>query len=1138
MLYFSELLEIHQQHKLALKDKYKKIRHLLNRFCMEQTQQEALQFSNLFARIVFLSNKYGFDAKKQWQLQNFRIQAQTVIADKYLPSEDEYLSSLKIVAEFISFISKIDINEDLQKILPHRDTPLATQITKVKLQGEEIDKIKVEVIRADKEQKILYCKADNNEENVLEVKYNILGINEIFTESLDKIWIGCQLNLLQVRHDKAGYFVPQFFVIEPDYLIDVTAIAECNQKNNYFPELYILKKFIQSEKTLSILTGNLANYFLDELLNEKDENPLSFDAVFQKTFQLYPLDYTTQKDLTEKEQFDAFKATARNHFTNIKRTLNTRNLFGEDELNLNKCYLEPAFYSEKYGVQGRLDFLHFAGENDEKIDIFELKSSKSTPKDKGLWENHLSQTTLYQILMESVFDLAAKDIRPAILYSGATEDHLRFAPATKTKEKYLINLRNRIIQIEYNLANTKLLGVAEKILLSVEKLLNVDFPSFTQADIQLFLTTYKLANPLEKNYFLSFVNFTAREQLLAKIGDIEYDAANSHAGLWNWQFKDKQESFSILYDLEITDNQLNTDKPTITFARTNPENDFVNFREGDIAVLYPFVNDESNVLQNQIFKCTVVHINKQTVTVKVRFKQKNTAFFEKYQKWALEHDLMDTGFQVQFANLFRFLGFKNQEKKNLILGIKKPASTYPDLSPAQKTDLYHNTNLNTEQNTIIQKALATKDYFLLVGPPGTGKTSMILRNLTIELYKNPQTNILLLAYTNRAVDEICEAIAELDFIRIGSEYATTEKLRNRLLDKKIAACKSRAEIKEVMQQSRILVATIAAVSAKPELFKLKQFDVAIIDEASQILEPQMIGILPLVQKFILIGDHKQLPAVVLQNSYKSQLEETDLQLINLTNRSNSYFERLYGLCIKHQWTWAYDTLTYQGRMHVTLADFTNKYYYDGVLKPARPAQIADFEVHNFQEFQGIAPLPNFDEKIFQHLEKNILSQRLVFIPSWKYTEDKSDKIQTVEAHIITWLVKQFQAIYKAADKEFIPDKTLGIITPYRNQIAHLRNYLQMNNIEHYDKITIDTVERYQGSQRDIILISFCVNSAYQLKNLVAMTDDGVVDRKLNVALTRAREQMILVGNPLLLAQEPMYAKLLAYLEQCKTVVDF
>jgi DNA replication ATP-dependent helicase Dna2 len=135
------------------------------------------------------------------------------------------------------------------------------------------------------------------------------------------------------------------------------------------------------------------------------------------------------------------------------------------------------------------------------------------------------------------------------------------------------------------------------------------------------------------------------------------------------------------------------------------------------------------------------------------------------------------------------------------------------------------------------------------------------------------------------------------------------------------------------------------------------------------------------------------------------------------------------------------------------------------------------------------------------------------VPSWKYTEDKSDKIQTVEAHIITWLVKQFQAIYKAVGKEFIPDKTLGIITPYRNQIAHLRNYLQMNNIENYDKITIDTVERYQGSQRDIILISFCVNSAYQLKNLVAMTDDGVVDRKLNVALTRGREQMSLVGNP-------------------------
>jgi DNA replication ATP-dependent helicase Dna2 len=152
------------------------------------------------------------------------------------------------------------------------------------------------------------------------------------------------------------------------------------------------------------------------------------------------------------------------------------------------------------------------------------------------------------------------------------------------------------------------------------------------------------------------------------------------------------------------------------------------------------------------------------------------------------------------------------------------------------------------------------------------------------------------------------------------------------------------------------------------------------------------------------------------------------------------------------------------------------------------------------------------------------------VPTQSSMEDKSDKINSMEAALTAQVVSQTIANYAQMGKEFLPDKTIGIITPYRNQIAHIRNYLQAAGIAQYEKITIDTVERYQGSQRDIIVISLCVNALYQLKNLVSMTDDGITDRKLNVALTRAREQMIVMGNPVLLAKDQMYGKLLQYFE--------
>jgi DNA replication ATP-dependent helicase Dna2 len=117
---------------------------------------------------------------------------------------------------------------------------------------------------------------------------------------------------------------------------------------------------------------------------------------------------------------------------------------------------------------------------------------------------------------------------------------------------------------------------------------------------------------------------------------------------------------------------------------------------------------------------------------------------------------------------------------------------------------------------------------------------------------------------------------------------------------------------------------------------------------------------------------------------------------------------------------------------------------------------------------------------------------------------------------------------------------VGVIVPYRNQIAMIREELSHKNIPRKNLISIDTVERYQGSQRDVIIYSFTISSIGQLNFLTANTfreGDFMIDRKLNVAITRARKQLILVGNPHILGADLTFYKLMEYIRMNNGYID-
>lgn len=470
---------------------------------------------------------------------------------------------------------------------------------------------------------------------------------------------------------------------------------------------------------------------------------------------------------------------------------------------------------------------------------------------------------------------------------------------------------------------------------------------------------------------------------------------------------------------------------------------------------------------------------------------------------------MDTTFRSMYQGLYAYLS-ATQERRDLLLSQRSPRfdESLDSLISSSKDDFAR----------VALKAKAAQDYFLLIGPPGTGKTSCALKKMVETFHADKDAQILLLSYTNRAVDEICKSLASIapavDFIRVGSELSCDEAYREHLIENELSSCNRRSEVYERIRSCRIIVGTVAAISGKPELFRLKHFDVAIIDEATQILEPQLLGILcargedgkNAIDKFVLIGDHKQLPAVVLQNTEQAAIYDESLLSIGLSNLKDSLFERLYrsctAACSSSAIQRSYDMLCRQGRMHPEVALFANRTFYGGRLIPVGlPHQIEDSDT----------------------------ICRLAFYPSVPEKAGASAKINYSEARIVADLAVR---IYEHHQSDFDESRTLGIITPYRSQIALIKKEIESVGIPVLNRILVDTVERFQGSERDVIIYSFCVNYPYQLKFLSNLTEEeGVlIDRKLNVALTRARKQMFITGVPELLERNPLYKSLLKLIE--------
>ena len=1101
---------------------YKQMRDLLERICRAQMQSSSLQMTDLSARISFIAAKTGLSVGEQNRLHTFRLTSTQILNRCLEPNREKLLRDVKTLAFLVRKLSGENIPDELYRLLPRAD---ATYLVAPPA-CERVRRMRVCFQYAD-EQYLYVTPLDEVSERPYLVRYNIPQINEEFAETCKLLWQHAQMNLLDVAIDEAGILTPSFIVLEPDYLIDISSLAECFRDYGHHPGNYFLSRMQPIENARPLLLGNIANLFLDEWIHAPNED-IDYRTCMQKAFRRYPIELAACPDLRDREKERQFFDDCKLHFEHIRETVNDTFHTAGYELDKTDAVLEPSYICEALGLQGRLDYMQrdmssFIEMKSGKADEYAIRG-KVEPK-----ENNKVQMLLYQAVLQYSMGMDHRKVKAYLLY---TRYPLLYPSRPSwAMVRRVIDLRNRIVADEYGIQlhnnpeyTARKLEEINASTLNERGLRGRFWETYLRPPIDRFQEKLQRLSAIEKSYFYAVYNFLTKELYTSKSGDVDYEGRTGAASLWLSTLAEKCEAGEIIYNLRIRENHAADEHKAYlllvrsdfeekelpeTVADNDIQNVLPNFRQGDAIILYERNCGTDNVTNKMVFKGNIEHLTDHEISIRLRATQQNPSVLPADSLYAIEHDTMDTTFRSMYQGLYAYLS-ATQERRDLLLAQRPPKfdESLDSLVSQAKDDF----------TRVALKAQAAQDYFLLIGPPGTGKTSCALKKMVETFHADKGVQILLLSYTNRAVDEICKSLASIrpavDFIRVGSELSCDETYRTHLIENELASCNRRSEVYERIRSCRIIVGTVAAISGKPELFRLKHFNVAIIDEATQILEPQLLGILcargeeggNAIDKFILIGDHKQLPAVVLQSSEQSAIYEESLMSIGLTNLKDSLFERLYRNCTARQSPLtshpSYDMLCRQGRMHPEVALFANRAFYGGRLIPVG--------------------LPH-------QLEDSDTVCRLAFYPSIPEKTGTSTKINHSEARIVADLVAR---IYEDCRIDFDEARTLGIITPYRSQIALIKKEIAALGIPALNRIMVDTVERFQGSERDVIIYSCCINSYFQLKFVSNLTEeDGtLIDRKLNVALTRARKQMFVTGVPKYLKSNPLYESLLNLME--------
>ncbi len=483
----------------------------------------------------------------------------------------------------------------------------------------------------------------------------------------------------------------------------------------------------------------------------------------------------------------------------------------------------------------------------------------------------------------------------------------------------------------------------------------------------------------------------------------------------------------------------------------------------------------------------------------------------------------ETSYRTMFEALndvVRAKGNRLAELRETLLGSLNPGfrELYPVRFPW----------LNSSQEEAVNRVLCARDVAIVHGPPGTGKTTTLVEAIYETLHREPQ--VLVCAQSNTAVDWISEKLVDrgVSVLRIGNptrvndkmlsftyerrfeshpsypelwslrkeirqlgnqgrrgSYSERESLRNRMSRLRDRATALEVQINaDLFASAHVIASTL--VSSNHRLLNGHRFGTLFIDEAAQALEAACWIAIRKADRVILAGDHCQLPPTIqCYDAAKGGLERTLME--HLVERKPATVSQL----------------KIQYRMNEAIMHFPSRFFYGSQLEAAP-------EVRHRGILDWDTPISWIDTSEMEFKES--------------FVGESFGRINKQEADL---LLKELEAYIGRIGGERILEERIdfGIISPYKAQVQYLRNRLKSSSVwkPYRPLLTVHTVDGFQGQERDVIFIS-----------LVRANEQGQIGflndlRRMNVAITRARMKLVILGEAATLARHPFYRQLLEYI---------